>query len=324
MATTSRAAAEALTRQAKSIDKRSDGQPTAIKESEYIAALEALEAARIRLLSAAIAFCDRSISAGQLRAVRELLREKERYIAELVGDQTSPFIEDEQPKPEPKPEPEVVHIEPEIAAQAAEEAKIRDEINPELRALLINLDQKVERLEGDFQQGRINASQYRAIRRHYMEQREVALRLLEKHPDSDRWRVVLEGGKTTFLMQLNEATCLSVGLYDITTRDRIFVQGSMPSNAEEAIALLGTFGGPETESPDGRMVATKTEDGKALLLIPGQYTVSLAVFSQNPPAWQVRALREVHRNFEAANTSILKRGDRKSLVFPDLTRFVRP
>ena len=51
------------------------------------------------------------------------------------------------------------------------------------------------RLEQDFQQGRINASQYRAIYRHYMEQREVALRLREKYPDSDRWRVVLEEGK---------------------------------------------------------------------------------------------------------------------------------
>jgi hypothetical protein len=109
----------------------------------------------------------------------------------------------------------------------------------------------------------------------------------------------------------------------VKTRERIFVHDEMPASAEEAMALLGTFGTAETDTPSGRMFATQTEDGSALLLIPGRFTVCLAVFSQSPPAWQVRALREVHRNFEAANRAALSRGDLKSLVFPDMDRFVR-
>ncbi len=56
-----------------------------------------LELARQRLLSAAIAFCDGSISAGQLRAVRELLREKEQNLSQLEGKFTPPFKKEPEP-----------------------------------------------------------------------------------------------------------------------------------------------------------------------------------------------------------------------------------
>jgi len=306
--------------------KSSIAKSAAKGDSEYLAALERLDRAQDRLLSAAVAFCDGLISAGQLRAVRELLREQERKLNEMGGIQAAPFlegvpVEDEVEKEAPDPTPE-------LAAVAADESLLEqprlEEIeDPELRTRLAALDQKIARLEQDFQQGRINASQYRAIYRHYMEQREVALRLREKYPDSDRWQIVLEEGKTRFLLQLNEAACYSVGLYDIKNRERIFVQGDMPAAAEEAMGLLGTFGSNDGGAADGRMFATKTDSGETLLLIPGAFTVSLAVYSQDPPAWQVRALREVHRNFEAANRPALQREDKAKLIYPDLSRFVK-
>lgn len=313
------------------------------KDREYLEALERLERAQERMLSSAIAFCDGVISAGQLRAVREFLREQERKIDELGGLQASPFLEEVE---EPDLEQPPVKVQPssQAPAQPARSSKQASEIaqpgiaqdpvintaqlaeidDPELKQRLEVLDQKIARLEQDFQQGRINASQYRAIYRHYMEQREVALRLRQKYPDSDRWQIVLEEGKTRFLLQLNEATCYSIGLYEIQSRDRIFVHGDMPTSAEDALGLLGTFSGREDGSADGRLFATKTDSGETLLLIPGAFTLNLAVFSQDPPAWQVRALREVHRNFEAANRAALQRGDRDKLIFPDLNRFVKP
>ncbi|MDF1501015.1 MAG: hypothetical protein P1P76_11145 [Anaerolineales bacterium] len=316
------------------------------KNKEYLEALERLERAQERMLSSAIAFCDGVISAGQLRAVREFLREQERKFDELGGLQASPFLADLPAEPEPgqpgpeagTPEPAKREIQPPRAATQASaiaqpgiapdpmlnNSQLKDIDDPELKQRLEVLDHKIARLEQDFQQGRINASQYRAIYRHYMEQREVALRLRQKYPDSDRWQVVLEEGKTRFLLQLNEATCYSIGLYDIESRDRIFVHGDMPAGAEEAMALLGTFGGREDGTADGRLFATKTESGETLLLIPGAFTLNLAVFSQDPPAWQVRALREVHRNFEAANRAALQRGETEKLIFPDLNRFVKP
>jgi hypothetical protein len=297
---------------------RATGRPDPTQELRQ--ALERLDLARRRMLSAAIAFCDGTISTGQLRAVRELLREQETRLAQLQPNpkapvHASPFVKEAPPEPVPVAAPApVVQALPDLSPPPGSD----------LLDLLSGLDAKLQRLEEDLQQGRINASQYRAIHRHYTEQREVALRLRQAHPESDRWRVVLEEGKTSFLLQLNEAVCHGVALYDMASRERIFVEGRMPPAAEEAMALLRTFGPIGNDSGNARMLATQAEDGSALLLIPGSSTAALVVFSQQPPGWQVRALREVHRNFEAANKVPLERGDRKGLVFPDLTRFIRP
>jgi len=284
-------------------------------------AREQLAIARERMLSAALAFTDGTISAGQLRAVRELLREKDNHLAKLEGATPPVFVED-------PPAPTEVGL---IGEETLTDRSIKETLSleletedaPELMEMLTALDEKLDRLEDDFEHGRINASQYRAIRRHYQEQREVALRLKQAHPRSDRWRVVLEEGRTTFLMQLNEAQCTCVALFDLNSRDRIFLQGDMPPAAEEAMGLLRTFGPSRKESGPGRMLATHLDDGACLLLIPGHFTAVLAVFSQDPPGWQVRALKEVLLNFEAANRAGLRKSQPDKLVFPDLRRFVK-
>jgi hypothetical protein len=304
---------------------RRSGKPDPAEELE--GARERLDLARRRFYSAAVAFCDGSISEGQLRAVRELMREQEERLVQLGGETgplyAAPFVKPADPEPTaaaPAPPPVAVAAEPEPAPPPI---SLSLDPSDDLALMLSTLDQKIARLEQDLQQGRINASQYRAIHRHYIEQREVAMRLRQAYPESDRWRVVLEEGKTTFLMQLNEAVCLGFALYDMATRERVFVEGKLPPAAEEAMALLRTFGPIGTEASAGRMLATQSEDGSALLLIPGMFTAALVVFSQQPPGWQVRALREVHRNFETANKTPLTRGDHSALIFPDLTRFVR-
>jgi len=293
-------------------------------DPEMVKARERVALARERMLSAALAFCDGTISAGQLRAVRELLREQETRLAKLEGQAAPVFLED-GPVPSPKADVEMVPSSKLADAAAVDVISIERESGdaPELLRMLEALEEKLERLEDDFEHGRINASQYRAIRRHYQEQREVALRLKEAHPQSDRWRVVLEEGRTTFLMQLNEAVCTCVALFELNSRERVFVQGEMPAAAEEAMGLLRTFGPARQDSGHTRMLATHLDDGSCLLLIPGRFTACLAVFSQDPPGWQVRALREVMLNFEAANRAALRKGQRKKLIFPDLKRFVR-
>lgn len=289
-------------------------------------AQKSLERARERFHSAALAFCDGLISEGQLRAVREMLQEKELHLAEIEGEHAAPFREEEP----------VVHLHleslPERKLPSSEAAApSRDttqglqelELDQELETKLARLTEKIARLEADFHQSRINATQYRAIRRHYLEQHEVALRLHKANPTSDRWRVVLEEGKTRFLMQLNEAECRCVAFYDMSSRDCIYVEGELPPESEDAMRFLATFG-PNSEEPRaGRMFATQTDEGVNLLLIPGRHTAALVAFSDEPPGWQVRALREVLRNFEAANQVALSRGERKSLVFPNLDRFFR-
>lgn len=289
--------------------------------AEALAEAEArVEMARSRLIDAAIAFCDGGISAGQLRAVRELFREQSTRLESLTRQTVSPFVEAKPGSPETPPSK--IPTAP-LRLKGEQDTLLRSaNLLPELAEMLTLLGQKVGRLEEDLKAGRVNEAQFRAIKKHYLDQREVALRLQQAHPESDRWRVVLEEGKTSFLLQLNEAVCRSFSLYDLQTRTRLFAEGDIPRSAEEAMALLRTFGQTGKSQP-GRMLATQGEDGAALLLVPGQFTAALVVFSQDPPAWQVRAMRELHTNFEAANRSALTRGERLSLVFPDVRRYIR-
>ncbi len=312
----------AMTEKAQKTEKKAKRASSGEENAEYQDALDWLERAREKFLSAAIAFCDGLISEGQLRAARELLREWEQRVSKMEGEEAAPFVDEEPSTIHPLP-PDVVTTDPISETAVEEDAVIDEDLPQDLKQRLAALKQKINRLEQDYQQGRINVSQYRAVRRHYMQQREVALRMNKMHPESDRWQVVLEEGKTSYLMQLNEATCHAVGLYNINSRERIFGEGDMPESAEDAMGLLGTFGSAEEEGKTSRMFATQIDDGSALLLIPGKRTVCLGVFSQSPPAWQVRALREVHRNFEVVNHTTLQNDTLDKLIFPDLTRFIK-
>ncbi|HSB88464.1 MAG TPA: hypothetical protein VLD63_00415 [Anaerolineales bacterium] len=292
-----------------------EARDRAINEAE-----DRVEKARSRLIDAAIAFCDGSISVGQLRAVRELLREQLSRLESLTRQAVSPFVQGKAPPAEAAPNK--IPTAPLRPKPGTETLLQSTDVMPELAQMLTTLDQKLAKLEEDFHAGRVNNAQYRAIKKHYLDQRDVAIRLQQAHPESDRWKVVLEEGKTSFLLQLNEAVCRSFSLYDLQTRERLFAEGSVPRSAEEAMSLLRTFGQGQPSAP-GRMMATQGEDGSALLLVPGNFTAALVVFSQDPPAWQVRAMRELHSNFEAANRAALTRGERRSLVFPDVHRYIR-
>lgn len=295
------------------------------EHSELGQAQKQLDRARQRLISAAIAFCDGSISAGQLRAVRELLREKEQNVAQMEGHSTPPFAEEPEPAA-PILNPDVVPastVNPEPAEPSSPKPGEAEQFNDELRDMLLSLEQKLQRLEQDFQQGTVNPAQYRAIRKHYLEQKSVATRMGKLHPENELWRVVLEEGKTTFLMQVNEAQVHGIAFYDITSKNRLFHEGTIPAEAQQAITILQTFGIKPGSSEQGRMFATQTDDGKVMLLIPGKLTVAIVIFSQEPPNWQVRALREVHHNFEMANKTALEQNRSSSMIFPDLSRFFR-
>jgi hypothetical protein len=276
--------------------------------------------ARKRLLSAAIAFCDGVISIGQLKAVRELLREQETHIERLKSTPTPPFVE-ETPSSGLVADPEILSL-GEISKTQEEKAPYAVP-NDEIGKMIASLDQKMALLDQDFRQGRINTAQYQAIRKHYQEQREVALQIRKTHPESDRWKVVLEEGKTSFLLQLNEATVHFVAFYDLSTHKKLFAQGNPPADVGIDVALLRILKQKKSYQISERMLATHSKEGLTLLLIPGRYTAALVSFSQDPPGWQVRALREVHRNFEAANLTYLERGVREELVFPNLERFIK-
>jgi hypothetical protein len=319
-------------------------QPVGEEKLEGQIELALLQKARQRLYSAAIAYCEGHISAGQLRAVRELLRDHEQHYAEKGEVILPPFIEELSANDEVdiQAESAEVDIQAEIAESldaaeppiqpiaplepqklAARLSESADDPDDPMQEKLETLEKKLVRLEEDIHAGRINPSQYQAVSKHYEEQRTVAIRLRDRHPGSDQWRVVLEDGKTNFLMQIHEAVCYGVAFCEYKSHELLYLEGRLPDRSTESISFLGAFGGPVAGDHSERMYATQSEDGTTLLLIPGKYSAALVAFSKEPPEWQARALREVHRNFEYANRTTFERGLTRSLVFPNLSNFIR-
>ena len=60
-----------------------------------------------------------------------------------------------------------------------------------------------------------------------------------------------------------------------------------------------------------------------LVVVPGQYTVSLALYTLEPAAKQIARLADLHADFERANVHTLARGDyhQARLVFPQRALF---
>jgi len=321
------------------LDDLNTDDPNAESQFENKEALAHLQKARQRMYSAAIAFCEGHISAGQLRAVRELLRSHEQHYAELGEVILPSFIDDLTRAAEAKddaavaPAPEITHH-PEAAKTAPPPQSHAAEPRPPafstgdtdepMLLKLESLERKLFHLEESVRDGHINPAQYRAISRHYEDQHTVAIRLHERHPGSEKWRMVLQDGKTNFLMQVHEAICYGVAVYDYNTHEPMYIEGKLPENSQDGIALLGAFGGPAAGDQSEHMYATEADDGSTLLLIPGRHTAALVSFSKEPPEWQARALREVHHNFEDANRAVFEQALPRKLVFPNLSNFIRP
>ena len=122
--------------------------------AEALAEAEArVEMARSRLINAAIAFCDGGISAGQLRAVRELYREQATRLESLTRQAVSPFVQALPGSPETPPGK--IPTAPLRPKGVQDTLLASNNLLPELAEMLTVLTQKVGRLEEDFKAGRI-------------------------------------------------------------------------------------------------------------------------------------------------------------------------
>jgi len=98
---------------------------------ELDAAIKRLRTARTQFISAAIAFCDGLISDGQLRATRELLREKEILVEQLAKGDEIPIIEEPLPEGPPQ-ELEVVDTGP-LETEVEVDLTLPEDLTPDLK-----------------------------------------------------------------------------------------------------------------------------------------------------------------------------------------------
>lgn len=170
-----------------------------------------------------------------------------------------------------------------------------------------HLEQKMAAVTAELAKGTINQAQFQAIYTHYCEQRAIIERLIKRSPATDAWQKVAVEGHTAFLRQRHAAQIGGLALIESRSGKLIRIFGTLELSRELLPALA--------QRPDGIMPyseaavrGTQIEGGRWLLVVAGEFTASVVIFSQEPSAEQRRAIIEVHRAFEQNNRGALMTG----------------
>lgn len=189
-----------------------------------------------------------------------------------------------------------------------------NEITP--RQVLRELEEKLTALAYEYANGDINAPQYNALYRHYNEKRALIEHIADTNPDNPTWRTVAEQDDSQLLRQQFESRLDYCAVFQRGSQTPLLTEGKLPRNvAEQLLKLLQSMWEAKTWR---KGVAGKSlGEGMWLVLTMGEQGMTLAVFYLQPSRQQMHHVRDVHKDFEQANQSLLKkRVTTGRLVFP--------
>jgi len=184
------------------------------------------------------------------------------------------------------------------------------------RSALEQIRRKLEQATLEYSAGRLNPVQFNAIYRHYMEQRTIVEKLLERNPETDAWRAAASQGKTTYLRDRYEARPLYFVVFKRGEKHPLHSEGKLSQKAASQVhRMLQVLWSLENWH---KGLAQKTlGDGLWLLLMVGDVSFTITLFFLQPSAIQFNQIRDLHTDFERANHKLLERGaPPERMVFP--------
>ena len=181
-----------------------------------------------------------------------------------------------------------------------------------------SLRHKMSQIAQEYAEGKINVATFNAVYRRYSEQREITERLLERNPNSEAWQSVVQPGHTSFLRDFYAAKIVSYGLYRLSDGYQITLQGKVRLPQAQLMPIFARINDIIQKGHKLGAAWRQLKDQNWVLMMPGQYSASVVIFSLEPAVVQRKMVEEVHRDFERANERALIRGDLapRSLVFP--------
>lgn len=190
------------------------------------------------------------------------------------------------------------------------------ESNQNPQAALESIRQRLQIIAKEYSTGKLNAVQFNAIYRHYMEKRTIIEKLIERNPDSDAWKAAASPGHTMYLKDRYEARPLYYVVFRKGDKRPLLFDGKVPKKAAEQIHKLLEIFWKMADWRQG-LARKSVGDGMWLMLMVGENAMTIAVYFLQPSTIQVNQLKDLHSDFERANTKALERGfspDR--MVFP--------
>ncbi len=179
---------------------------------------------------------------------------------------------------------------------------------PDPQRTLERLRQQLSRVAQEFAEGNLNRVQFTAIYNRYSEQRRIIEEIISRDPQSQAWQMVARPGHTSFLRQHFEARLLYYGLFVIGQTAPLLEHGQQPPRPEDLHPVLLSL--PALLHERGALKPARRKVGPDwMVVVPGQHTVSVGLYSLEPAAGQLSVLADLHHDFERANIHALERAD---------------
>jgi hypothetical protein len=176
----------------------------------------------------------------------------------------------------------------------------------------------MEEAAAEFGEGKLNRTQFTAIYKHYSDKRTIIEKLVQRNPESEAWRQVLQAGHTSFLRNQYAARPIFYAVFKHQNPQPLFVEGKVqPEQVKHINRLLRAMWSAQDRPTSG--VAKKSlGDNQWLVLALGVNGITLVFFMLQPSDGQIDLVRDLHADFERANRMLLERGvtSPQRLVFP--------
>lgn len=191
-----------------------------------------------------------------------------------------------------------------------------NQTNSNPKSALQQIRTKMQEVVSEYSNGDINASQFNAIYQHYAEKRDIIDRMLERNPDSDAWRSVVQEGYTGHLRSQFEARTIHYAVFRRANTKPLISSGKVTRKTALHIhKLLRVVLSMKTQRTG--LARQSIGNGNWLVTAIGEQALTIVTFSLQPSTVQTAKVRDLHDDFELANQRALKNNESPNrLVYP--------
>ncbi len=181
---------------------------------------------------------------------------------------------------------------------------------------LARIRERLEQLAEEYASGALNSAQFNAMYRHYVEQRMIIEKLVERNPGTEAWRSAALPGRTIFLRNHYRSNPVYFAVFNRNDHTPLATGGWLPrGSAHELYRVLLAVWRME-QWPTG-LARKALGNGAWLVLVIGPGAMTVAIFVLQPSDHQISQVRDLHDDFERANRLSLERGmPADKMVFP--------
>ncbi len=202
----------------------------------------------------------------------------------------------------------------EVEPQTGNESQNNRASSP--KSALHTIREKMQEVVAEYSNGDINASQFNAVYQHYAEKRDIIERMIERNPNSDAWRSVVQQGYTGHLLSQFQAKAIHYAVFNRGNTTPLNSSGKLSrKTAQQIHHMLRIVFKMKTHRTG--LARKSIGNGNWLVMAIGNKALTIVTFTLQPSSLQTSKVRDLHDDFEIANERALRNNEPpERLVFP--------